>query len=58
MNKPIAPADGECCENSCDPCVWDTYYAALRAWEEQQTAPTAAAAAAAHNASANINAPT
>ncbi|NMM26662.1 MAG: hypothetical protein HHJ12_05060 [Glaciimonas sp.] len=55
MNKPIAPADGECCENSCDPCVWDTYYAALRAWEEQQTALTAAAEA--HNASANISAP-
>lgn len=51
MNKPLPPADGACCENGCDPCVWDIYYAALRDWETQQalvspkepTAPTAPA---------------
>lgn len=39
MDKPLPPEDGACCENGCDPCVWDTYYAALRAWEMQQAAP-------------------
>ncbi|MEO8170726.1 MAG: oxidoreductase-like domain-containing protein [Oxalobacteraceae bacterium] len=51
MNKPTMPVDGECCESGCDPCVWDTYYAALRAWEAQQ-------AALAQPAVNNFNAPT
>jgi cytochrome-b5 reductase len=38
MDKPIPPADGECCESGCDLCVWDIYYAALRVWEAQQAA--------------------
>ncbi|MDP3842604.1 MAG: oxidoreductase-like domain-containing protein [Oxalobacteraceae bacterium] len=37
MNKPTPPMDGECCESACDPCVWDTYHAALRAWEASRT---------------------
>ena len=36
MDKPIPPGDGECCESGCSPCVWDRYYAALRAWEARQ----------------------
>jgi cytochrome-b5 reductase len=36
-DKPTPPADGECCECGCDPCVWDTYYEELRQWQEQQT---------------------
>lgn len=35
-DKPIPPADGECCENGCEPCIWDTYYEALRLWQEEQ----------------------
>ncbi|MET4001146.1 hypothetical protein ABIE60_003169 [Marinobacterium sp. MBR-109] len=36
-DKPTPPADGECCENGCEPCVWDTYYEALRQWQEEQS---------------------
>lgn len=43
MDKPTPPQDGECCESGCDPCVWDTYYAALREWEAQQAAAAQAA---------------
>lgn len=53
MNKPTPPADGECCENGCDPCIWDAYYAALRAWEAQQ----AALAVVAHDTNTNTSAP-
>lgn len=35
-DKPLPPADGECCESGCEPCVWDTYYEALRQWQENQ----------------------
>ncbi|HEY8607694.1 MAG TPA: oxidoreductase-like domain-containing protein [Noviherbaspirillum sp.] len=45
---PQRPADEECCQSGCDPCVFDRYAeameqyrAALRAWEERQ-APRAA----------------
>ena len=34
--KPLPPADGECCESACEPCVWDTYYEELREWKEEQ----------------------
>lgn len=30
--KPTPPMDGECCESECSPCVWDTYYEAMRVW--------------------------
>lgn len=35
-DKPIPPADGECCESGCEPCVWDTYYEELRLWQEKE----------------------
>lgn len=38
LEKPLPPADYECCESACDPCVWDTYYEELRQWREQQAA--------------------
>ncbi|WP_067205600.1 oxidoreductase-like domain-containing protein [Marinomonas aquimarina] len=37
-NKPSPPEDWECCESGCEPCVWDTYYEALRDWNAQQKA--------------------
>ncbi|WP_417552189.1 oxidoreductase-like domain-containing protein [Marinomonas fungiae] len=36
--KPTPPEDWECCESECSPCVWDTYYEALREWNAQQKA--------------------
>ncbi|MBA4501500.1 oxidoreductase-like domain-containing protein [Marinobacterium marinum] len=36
MEKPTPPADGECCESACEPCVWDTYYEELRLWQDEQ----------------------
>lgn len=36
MEKPIPPADGECCESGCEPCVWDSYYEELHAWNAKQ----------------------
>ncbi|GAA0691906.1 hypothetical protein GCM10009104_18630 [Marinobacterium maritimum] len=36
MEKPIPPADGECCESACEPCVWDSYYEEMRLWQEEQ----------------------
>lgn len=34
--KPTPPADSECCESGCSPCVWDTYYEALTEWNATQ----------------------
>ena len=32
-DKPIAPADDDCCGGgACNPCVWDRYYAELQKW--------------------------
>ncbi|WP_240009661.1 oxidoreductase-like domain-containing protein [Marinomonas algicola] len=39
-DKPLPPADGECCESACEPCVWDTYYEELREWKEEQKQKT------------------
>ncbi len=36
IEKPQPPADGECCDSACDPCVWDHYYAELKKWRLQQ----------------------
>ncbi|WP_290700104.1 oxidoreductase-like domain-containing protein [Amphritea sp.] len=36
--KPTPPADCECCESGCTPCVWDTYYEELQAWNAKQKA--------------------
>ncbi|WP_286234492.1 oxidoreductase-like domain-containing protein [Thalassotalea sediminis] len=36
LEKPTPPADSECCDSACNPCVWDHYYAALKAWRIQQ----------------------
>ncbi|MFW1677772.1 oxidoreductase-like domain-containing protein [Pontibacter sp. JAM-7] len=35
-NKPVPPGDNECCESGCTPCVWDTYYEDLQAWQNAQ----------------------
>ncbi|WP_299198067.1 oxidoreductase-like domain-containing protein [uncultured Amphritea sp.] len=36
--KPTPPADYECCESACSPCVWDTYYEELNIWNAEQKA--------------------
>lgn len=36
LEKPTPPAEGECCDNACDPCVWDHYYQAMKDWRKQQ----------------------
>lgn len=36
--KPEPPADGECCESGCDPCVYDYYYEALERWRQEVAA--------------------
>ncbi len=40
LEKPTPPADSECCESGCTPCVWDTYYEELRLWREQEISVT------------------
>ncbi|MGB0467077.1 MAG: oxidoreductase-like domain-containing protein [Pontibacterium sp.] len=42
IERPLPPADGECCESACTPCVWDFYYEALAIWQAQQDAIKAA----------------
>lgn len=34
--KPIPPGPSECCENGCEPCVWDIYRESLLAWKKCQ----------------------
>lgn len=37
IEKPLPPANGECCESGvCNPCVWDYYYAEMQKWRIQQ----------------------
>lgn len=36
LEKPQKPADSECCESACSPCVWDIYQEKLQLWKEQQ----------------------
>ena len=36
--KPTPPANSECCESECSPCVWDTYFEELKAWNAEQAA--------------------
>lgn len=36
VDKPEPPAPSECCENGCEPCVWDIYREALNEWNAQQ----------------------
>ena len=36
QERPTPPADYECCESACSPCVWDSYYEDLQLWNEQQ----------------------
>jgi len=37
LDKPIQPADDDCCGGgACNPCVWDRYYAQLQQWRIQQ----------------------
>ncbi len=36
LEKPLPPEDYECCDNGCEPCVWDTYYQELQQWQQQQ----------------------
>jgi len=35
---PAKPEEWECCESSCTPCVWDTYYDDMREWKAAQKA--------------------
>lgn len=30
---PQRPADSECCEAGCTPCVWDTYFEQMAEWQ-------------------------
>lgn len=41
--RPSPPANSECCENQCSPCVWDTYFEELDAWKAEQKAAKEAA---------------
>ena len=35
--KPLPPADDDCCGGgSCNPCVWDHYFAELQKWRNEQ----------------------
>ena len=35
--KPLAPADDDCCGGgACNPCVWDGYYAELQTWRIEE----------------------
>jgi hypothetical protein len=37
IEKPISPADDDCCGGgACNPCVWDNYYAELQNWRIKQ----------------------
>ena len=36
MEKPTPPADYECCESGCEPCVWDIYYAERDKWQKHE----------------------
>ncbi|WP_156815108.1 oxidoreductase-like domain-containing protein [Amphritea japonica] len=36
--KPTPPANSECCESECSPCVWDTYFEELKTWNAEQAA--------------------
>ncbi|MGB0733312.1 MAG: oxidoreductase-like domain-containing protein [Pontibacterium sp.] len=36
--KPQPPANGECCEGGCNPCVWDFYYEEMDEWKAKQEA--------------------
>ncbi|GAA6204675.1 MULTISPECIES: oxidoreductase-like domain-containing protein [Thalassotalea] len=36
LEKPQPPAEGECCDRACTPCVWDLYYAERKKWRLQQ----------------------
>ncbi|MBA6338011.1 MULTISPECIES: oxidoreductase-like domain-containing protein [unclassified Colwellia] len=38
LEKPLPPADGECCDSACTPCVWDNFYAKRKEWRLQQVA--------------------
>jgi hypothetical protein len=44
IEKPQPPADGECCDSACTPCVWDNYYAERKKWRLQQVELRAAQA--------------
>ncbi len=35
---PTKPEEWECCESSCTPCVWDTYYDDMREYKAAQKA--------------------
>ena len=35
---PTKPEEWECCESSCTPCVWDSYYEDMREWKAAQKA--------------------
>ena len=49
LEKPTPPADGECCESECSPCVWDTYYEEMHEWRKAEAERKAAEEAANNN---------
>lgn len=36
IKKPTKPSASDCCEGSCDPCVWDIFYDDLSSYRKQQ----------------------
>jgi len=37
IEKPIRPADDDCCGGSCNTCVWDGYFEKLQKYRLEQT---------------------
>jgi len=56
MEKPISPADDDCCGGgACNPCVWDHYYAELQKWRLEQAQLKAEQEANSHNDETNTD---
>ncbi|XP_073989411.1 NADH-cytochrome b5 reductase-like isoform X3 [Rhodnius prolixus] len=36
LNKPEEPSQEDCCQNGCNPCVFDIYQNQLKLWEENR----------------------
>eukprot|EP00850_Spirogloea_muscicola_P008791 SM000048S16503 [mRNA] locus=s48:86950:87210:- [translate_table: standard] len=56
-SPPDRPDPDDCCGGGCAPCVWDTYYDQLEAYEARLAAAQAAAAAAGPAAAAGDGRP-
>ncbi|NKB38797.1 MAG: hypothetical protein GKR93_16825 [Gammaproteobacteria bacterium] len=33
--RPVRPADSECCQRGCEPCVFDYYQRAMERWQQE-----------------------